>query len=202
MGWPRGLPHRGRSQGRAVMRGREVAALPGEMELHLGRSTERASSRLAKFDLSASYATGRAAAHAVSGVCNTPVVPAATTRTWIARLTDEVPRRPGFTRRVNLGYKMDTKGQGHASAVGTAFPRPHPKGCQQRQSRGLRGRSTVRACSERQNLRVPPEPPGFTGPVSPARSSHQMVGWDLLPPARRFAKQQSPTAQDGAGGGS
>src|SRR2546425_487736 len=70
---PVGLPHRERSQGRAAMRGREVACLPGEMELHLGWNHERATSFLAKFDLSASFATGRAAAHAVNGAPTVPV---------------------------------------------------------------------------------------------------------------------------------
>src|ERR1043166_2015977 len=132
-----GLAHRERSQGRAEMGGREVAFLPGEMESHPGWSAERASSRLAKFDLSASFATGRDAAHAVSGALTSPVEHATTSRTWNTRLTDEVPRRFGLNRRVSLGYKLDTKGQGHASEAGRASPQPRLKGCQQRQSRGL-----------------------------------------------------------------
>ena len=125
---PRRSTSRESSQGRAVMRGREVAFLPSEMELHLGWTAKRASSRLAKFDLSASFVTGRAAAHAVSGALTAPVAHAITSRRWNIRFTDEVPRRLGLKHRVSLGYKKDTKGQGHASETGTAFPRPRPKG--------------------------------------------------------------------------
>src|SRR5437899_1703584 len=64
---PVGLPHRESSQGRAEMGGHEVASLPGGMELHLGWSHERATSAVAKFDLSASTKTGRVVTHAVSG---------------------------------------------------------------------------------------------------------------------------------------
>jgi len=168
---PWGLPPRERSQGRAAMRGREVAFLPSEMELHLGWTAKRASSRLAKFDLSAPIGTGRAAAHAVSGALTAPVAHAITSRRWNLRFTDEVPRRPGLKHRVSLGYKKDTKGQGHASETGTAFPRPRPKGCQQRQSRGLLLRLAAGACSERQNLRVPDGPLWFMGPVSPVSAA-------------------------------
>ena len=162
--------HRGRSQGRPVMDGHEVASFPGEAGLPLGQShSERASPYRAKFDPSASLATGRAAAQAVSGRPTALVSPAATLSTQHVRFTDEVPRRPGPQGRVSLGYKSRTKGLGHASETGTAFPRPRLKGCQQRQSRGLRqGRFPASsACSERQNLRVPPEPLRFMGPVSP-----------------------------------
>jgi hypothetical protein len=162
-----GLSHRERSQGRAVMHGLEVASLPGGMGSPLGQSQERASPFLAKFGLSASFATGRAAAYAVSGVLLTRVLPAATSRTWFVRSTDEVPRRLLPHGWVSLGYKSHTKGRGHASEAGTASPRPRPKGCQQRQSRGSRFRSAESACSERQNLRVPPGPLRFMGPVSP-----------------------------------
>jgi hypothetical protein len=170
-----GLPHRERSQGRAVMCGHEVACLPGEMELHLGWTAERATSFLAKFDLSASFATGRAAAYAVNGMPTAPVVQATTFRTWKVRFTDEVPRRPALTGRVSLGYKSHTKGRGQASATGRVSPQPRFKGCQQRQSRGLRvGRfAGPSACSERQNLRVPHGPPQFMGPVSPAINATQ-----------------------------
>lgn len=175
---PVGLSHRERSQGRAAMGGREVAGLPGEMEWHVGWAAKRASSLLAKFDLSASFQTGRVAAHAVSGVLTVPVAHAATSRTWNIRFTDEVPRRPALTGWVSLGYKLDTKGRGHASETGTVFPRPRPKGCQQRQSRGLRQRrATVPgACSERQNLRVPLGPFRSTGPVSPATAATKWPG--------------------------
>lgn len=162
-----GLSHRERSQGRAVMHGLEVASLPGGMGSPLGQSQERASPFLAKFGLSASFATGRAAAYAVSGALLTRVLHAATSRTWFVRSTDEVPRRPVPHGWVNLGYKSHTKGRGHASEAGTASPRPRPKGCQQRQSRGPRFRSAGSSCSERQNLRVPPGPLRFMGPVSP-----------------------------------
>ena len=162
--------HRGRSQGRPAMDGREVASFPGEAGLPLGQShSERASPLRAKFDQSASLATGRDAAQAVSGKPTALVSPAATPSTQHVRFTDEVPRRPGPQGQVSLGYKSRTKGPGHASETGTVFPRPRLKGCQQRQSRGLRQGwfSTPSACSERQNLRVPPEPLRFMGPVSP-----------------------------------
>jgi hypothetical protein len=165
---PLGCSQRERSQDRAAMGGREVACLPGEMGLPLGQSQERASPFLAKFGRSASFATGRAAAYAVSGALLTLVIPAATSRVWFVHSTDEVPRRLVRSGQVSLGYKSHTKGPGHASETGTAFPRPRPKGCQQRQSRGLRQRLAASACSERQNLRVPLGPPGFMEPVSPA----------------------------------
>jgi len=176
--------HRERSQDRPVMDGREVARFPGEMGLPLGQSQERASPFLAKFDQSASFATGRDAAHAVSGAPLALVLQAVTSRVTYVRSTDEVPRCPVFGR-VSLGYKSHTKGQGHASETGMAFPRPRPKGCQQRQSRGVRLRFAASACSERQNLRVPPGPLRSTGPVSPTiaatkwrdrTSSCQMAG--------------------------
>jgi hypothetical protein len=171
--------HRGRSQRRAAMRGDEVASFPGEAGPPLGQShVKRASPFRAKFDQSASFATGRDAAHAVSGAPTALVMPAATPSTQHVRFTDEVPRRL-VLGRVNLDYKSHTKGRGHASAVGTAFPRPRLKGCQQRQSRGLRQGRLVdpNACSERQNLRVPPGPPRFMGPVSPiAQATKWPVG--------------------------
>jgi len=160
--------HRGRSQGRAAMRGHEVASFPGELGPPLGQSHERASPFLAKFVLSAFFATGRDAAHAVSGAPTALVLPATTPRIQYVRFTDEVPRRLVPQGRVNLGYKSHTKGQGDASEAGTAFPRPRLKGCQQRQSRGSRRRLAVSACSERQNLRVPPGPLRVMGSVSPA----------------------------------
>jgi hypothetical protein len=166
---PLGSPQRESSQGRAVMHGHEVACLPGEMGLPLGRSRERASPFLAKFGLSAYFATGRAVVYAVSDALMTLVLPAATSCTWFVRSTDEVPRRPVPQGKVSPGYKSYTKGQGHASETGTVFHQPRLQGCQQRQSRGLRlGRSAAPdACSERQNLRVSPEPLRFMGPVSP-----------------------------------
>ena len=164
--------HRERSQDRPVMDGLEVARFPGEMGLPLGQSQERASPFLAKFDLSASFATGRDAVYAVSGAPLALVLQAATSRVTYVRFTDEVPRRP-VLRQVSPGYKSHTKGQGDASETGTAFPRPRLKGCQQRQSRGLRlGRfPDPNAGSERQNLRVPPGPLRSMGPVSPTRTA-------------------------------
>jgi hypothetical protein len=182
---PMGLAHRERSQGRAVMRGHEVASLPSGMELPLGWSLERATLSLAKFDLSASFATGRHAAYAISGVRIAPVLQAITSRIWNVRFTDEVPRRPAPPGQVSFGYKSHTKGQGYASAAGTASPRPRLKGCQQRQSRGARWRLAASVCSERQNLRVPPGPLRFTGPVSPDPFRHQMARGDLLPSTGR-----------------
>src|SRR5690242_12567710 len=165
---PWGLPPReSNSQGRTAMGGREVACLPGEMELHLGWCQERATSVLAKFGLSASFATGRDAAQAVNGAPMGPVAQATTYRAWKVRFTDEVPRRPALSGQVSLGYKSHTKGQDNASETGRASPQPRPRGCQQRQSRGSRLRFVESVCSERQNLRVPCGPLRFTGPVSP-----------------------------------
>ena len=163
--------HRECSQDRAAMGGLEVASLPGEMGLPLGQSHERASPFLAKFVLSAFSATGRDAAQAVSGAPIALVLPATTSRTQYVRFTDEVPRRPVLGGLVSLGYKSHTKGWGHASETGTAFPRPRPKGCQQRQSRGADDRLAGHPCSERQNLRVLPGPLRFMGPVSPATAA-------------------------------
>ena len=164
---PLGHAQRERSQGRAEMGGREVACLPGEMELPLGWNDERATSSLAKFDPFASSAAGRDVVNAVSSGPTYPVAQATTYHTWKVRFTDEVPRRPAPQGRVSLGYKPDTKGQGHASETGTVSPRPRPKGCQQRQSRGSRLRVSGGTCSERQNLRVPFGPFGSMGQVSP-----------------------------------
>src|SRR5258708_21636061 len=58
--------HRERSQGRAAMRGHEVASLPGEAGLPLGQSQRRTSVFLVKSVLSAPYSTGRVSAYAVS----------------------------------------------------------------------------------------------------------------------------------------
>ena len=172
--------HRGRSQGRPAMGGHEVASFPGEAGPPLGQShSERASPLRAKFDQSASLATGRVAAQAVSGRPTALVLPAATPSTQHVRFTDEVPRRLGPQGQVSLGYKSRTKGPGDASETGTAFPRPRLKGCQQRQSRGLRPSRFLGpgAGSERQNLRVPPEPLRFMGPVSPVdKATHWPEG--------------------------
>src|ERR1700692_407121 len=128
---PMGVAHRERSQGRAVMRGHEVASLPGGMELPLGWNQERVSSAVAKFALSASIATDQALAYAVSDAPLIPVVRAITSCAWNVRFTDEVPRRPLLQGTVRFGYKSYTKGQAHASEAGRASPQPRPKGCQQ-----------------------------------------------------------------------
>lgn len=187
-----GSSHRESSQDCAVMCSREVACLPGEMELPLGWCSERATTLLAKFDRSASSVTGHDAAHAVSGVLCAPVLHATTFRAGKVRFTDEVPRRlipPGW---VNLGYKLHAKGWGDASEAGTVSPRPRPKGCQQRQSRGLRWRQVANACSERQNLRVPPGPLRFMGPVSPVINATQ---WPDGTSSRQFAGLLSNSPQ-------
>ena len=162
---------RERSQSRPVMSGCEVASLPGGMGLPLGRRQERASTSGAKFDQSALNATGRDAAGAVSGAPGSSVVHAITSSTQLVCFTDEVPRRPVPQGWVSPGYKSQTKGRAHASEAGRASPQPRLKGCQQRQSRGLRWRMAANACSERQNLRVPRGPLGFMGPVSPVNAA-------------------------------
>ena len=183
---PRGSSPRERSQGRAVRPGHEVACLPGWMGLPLGRSRKRASPFRAKFVLSGYFQSGRASAYAVSGALPSPVFQAITFGTEFVRFTDEIPRRPGLSRRVSASYKSHTKGLPHASVTATGSPRPRLKGCQQRQSRGALGRFPGRACSERQNLRVPLGPLRFMGSVSPAitatkwpegTSSLQLAGW-------------------------
>ena len=121
---PRGSSPRERSQGRAAMRGHEVACLPGGMGLPLGRSCGRASPLRAKFVLSAQFQTGLVSAYAVSGAPMTPVFQAITFCTWFVRFTDEVPRRPGLIRWVTASYKSHTKGWPHASVPGTGSPRP------------------------------------------------------------------------------
>ncbi len=114
---------RERSQGRVARRGHEVACLPSAMGSHLGRSCGRETS-LSKSVLSASFETGRAAAHAVSGVLMTPVLPAITSRIRNIPLTDEVPRRPlAPWSEVSLAYKSDTKGPADAPVTGRAVDR-------------------------------------------------------------------------------
>ena len=73
-----GRSQRERSQHRAVMGGDEVANLPGKVGSPVGWRPERASTAGAKFDPSAFHATGRAAAHAVSGARKSLVRPAIT----------------------------------------------------------------------------------------------------------------------------
>ena len=144
---PLGLTHRERSQGRSAMAGREVAGLAGKMGSPQGQRQERVTISVAKFGRSAFPATGRATAQAVSGGLVSQVLPAATSCVQFVRSTDEVPRRLLPSGGVSPGYKSHTKGQGDASETGTAFPRPRLKGCQQRQSRGVRRRLAVSACS-------------------------------------------------------
>jgi hypothetical protein len=168
-----GLTHQERSQDRAEMSGREVARLPGGMESPLGWNCKRATLTLAKFALSALFTTDRDAAYAVSGKLTLTVIQAITYRAWIVRSTDEVPRRLVPQGWVTLSYKSQTKGRGQASETGRASPQPRTKGCQQRQSRGLRRRLAASAGSERQNLRVPRGSLRFMGPVSPATAATQ-----------------------------
>jgi hypothetical protein len=174
-----GIPHQGCSQLWAAMPKDEVASLPGTVGLPLGQSrsqTQRASPLRAKLFGLLAYQTGRAAADAVSGVLTTLVRHAITPSTQHVLLTDEVPRRLVPQGRVSQGYKSHTKGLGHASETGRASPQPRPKGCQQRQSRGLRARSSVLACSERQNLRVPGRPLRSMGSVSSATAASKWPG--------------------------
>ena len=164
---PRGQSLRERSQGRAIMHGREVARLASEMGPPLGQSRKRVSNTLTKFGLSASFSTGRVAAHAVSGVPTALVLQAITSRTGNVRFTDEVPRRLPLHAGVTAGYKSHTKCQRHASATGMGSPQPRPQGCQQRQSTGARSRTAEGVRTERQNHRVPRGWRRFMGPVSP-----------------------------------
>ena len=167
--------HRECSQGRAEMRGHEVACLPGEAGLHMGQSQRRASPFLAKSVLSASFSTGLGGAYAVSVAPMALVLPAITSCEWFVRPTDEVSRRPG-SLRVNVDYKSHTKGLRDASVTGTGFPRLRLRRCQQRQSRGARFCLGSIVCSERQNLRVPRGPVRFMGQVSPAVRATKWLG--------------------------
>lgn len=126
--------------------------------------------------LSAFITTGRVAAYAVSGAPTILVLPAIMPSIQHVPLTDEVPRRPVLSGLVSPGYKSYTKGLGDASEAGRASPQPRPKGCQQRQSRSLWSRVTDDACSERQNLRVPPGPLGSMGLVSSATAATKWPG--------------------------
>jgi hypothetical protein len=163
--------HRERRQGGPAMDRREVACLPSSVGLPLGRSCGRETPSLSKSVLSASFATGRAAVHAVSGVLMAPVRPAIMCCKRNVRLTDEVLRCPLPSRLgVSVAYKSDTKGPPDAPVTGTGSPRPRLWGCRQRQSRGawLRRFGGAVLCSERQNLRVPHGPSRFMDSVSPA----------------------------------
>ena len=171
--------HRERSQGGPRRDRREVACLPSSLGSPLGRSRGRETPSLSKSVLSASFATGRAVAHAVSGALMTPVLPAITCGKWNERLTDEVPRRPRpLGLGVSVAYKSDTKGPPDALVTGTGSPRPRLWGCRQRQSRGAGpGRFGGKAvCSERQNLRVPPGLLRFMDQVSPTGQATKWPG--------------------------
>ena len=109
------------SQGRAAMRGHEVACLPGETGLHMGQSQRRASPFLAKSVLSAYFTTGLGGAYAVSVAPMALVLPAITSRKRFVRPTDEVPRRLD-SGRVSVDYKSYTNGQLHASREPWAAP--------------------------------------------------------------------------------
>ena len=164
---PVGLSRRERSQRRAAMGGDEVASLPGEVESPYGGTDKRATTLLAKFGLSASFATGRAAVHAVSGVLTTPVLQAITTRIGNVRSTDEVPTCLA-ARRVTAGYKTVSKGQPYARAAATASYRRRPRGCQQRQSSPAHR-------DERQYHKQPVQAP-VTRKVSPGASATKWPG--------------------------
>jgi hypothetical protein len=164
---PAGLSRRERSQGRSAMGGHEVASLPGEVESPYGWTDKRATTLLAKFDLAASFATGRATAHAVSGGPTAPVLQAITTRTGNPRFTDEVPTCLA-ARRVTAGYKMASKGQSYARAAATASYRRRPRGCQQRQSNPAHR-------DERQYLKQPVQAP-VTRKVSSGASATKWPG--------------------------
>ena len=158
-----GSSHRERSQGRAEMRGREVACLPSLMGLHLGRSRGRVTPLLTKSVLSAYFETVRVVAYAVSDVPTTPVLHAITPDTRKTHLTDEVQRCPLTSgSRVRLAYKSHTKGSADAPVTGTGSPRPRLCGLRQRRSRG----PSSQKVSERQNLRVPSGSLWSTGQVS------------------------------------
>lgn len=183
------------SQGRAVMRGREVASLPGRMGLLMGRSRERVSPFRAKFGLTGQIQTGLDCANAVSAGPMTPVRHAITFCTWFVRFTDEVPRRLSRSGSVTANYKSHTKGLLHASETGTGSPRPRPRGCQQRQSRSTLSQFADGAGSERQNLRVPQGPFRFMGRVSSAiKATKWPEGTSSFQPAG-MAKKQTPTAE-------
>lgn len=191
---PRSWTSRESSQGRAVMRGHEVASLPSRMGLLMGRSRERVSPFRAKFGLTGQIQTGLVCANTVSTAPMAPVLHAITFCTWFVRFTDEVPRRLSRSGSVTASYKSHTKGLLHASEVGTGSPRPHPRGCQQRQSRGALSQFADWACSERQNLRVPHESFRFMGRVSSAiKATKWLEGTSSFQPAG-MAKKQTPTA--------
>lgn len=167
--------HRESSQDRAITGGREVACLPGEAGLLLGQAGDELPPFWRSLSCLPISRQGLVAARAVSSAPTVLVLHAITSCKRNVPPTDEVPRCPNFGW-VRPGYKSDTKGQPHASVTGTAFPRPCLKGCQQRQSRGLRQRFAASVGSERQNLRVPRGPFRFMGSVSPTASATKWRG--------------------------
>lgn len=167
---PSELISRESSQGLAARPSREVASLPSQMGSPLGRYGGRASPFRAK-SASSPFQRIRRTVCPVSGAPALPARPAITSGLRNVHPTDEVPRRLGPKDRANLSYKSDTKGSSHASEMGTASPRPHPQGRQQRRSRGKSGRPTDRTNSERQNLNVLIGSSRFMNSVSPAASA-------------------------------
>lgn len=184
-----------RRQSSAAVWSYEVAGLPRQMGSPLGRYCGRASVLRAK-SVFLPYTGNHHAARAVSCAGAVKVKQAITYGRGNIHSTDEVPRRPGLTSQVSPHYKSHTKGAGEASEVGTGSPRPHPKGCQQRQSRGRQSRATDPACSERQNLSVLSGSVLNMGTVSPAaRATKWPDGTSSHQPAqmlRNMPQQRDP----------
>jgi hypothetical protein len=172
---PREQSFRESSQGWAARFSREVASLPSLMGSPLGRYGGRASPFRAKSAASPCPRPRRAVC-SVSGALTLPVLPAITSGQRNTHPTDEVPRRLDPQGRVTLSYKSNTKGSGHASGMGTVSPRLHPKGQQQRRSRGRSDGATRRIDSERQNLNVFVGCAGFMDSVSPAVEATKWPG--------------------------
>lgn len=106
---PRSWTSRESSQGRAVMRGHEVASLPSRMGLLMGWSRERVSPFRAKFGLFGQIQTGLVCANTVNTGPMAPVLHAITFCTWFVRFTDEVPRRLSRSGSVTASYKSIRK---------------------------------------------------------------------------------------------
>lgn len=155
------------SQGLAAMPSREVASLPSQMGSPMGRYGGRASPFRAK-SVSSPHRRIRRAAHSVNGASALPARPAITSGKRNVHPTDEVPRRPDPHDQVSFSYKAHPKGSSHASEMRTSSSRPHPKGQQQRRSRGKSSRLTHWIGSERQNLNVLIGSSAFMGSVSSA----------------------------------
>jgi hypothetical protein len=164
-----GVCPRERSQGRAVMSGREVAGLAGVMGLPMGLNSGRVSPFRTKSVFPASLAGSRGARYAVIGALRFQVVPAITSCVWFVHWTDEVPRCPGAGGQVSARYKPQAKGAPDAPVTGTGSPRPRLQGYQQ-------SRSSPALRDERQNLRVPSRADGFMGSVSPGPAAPKWPG--------------------------